>query len=567
MAFHLKQIHGLCLSFNKARYHLPCVTSLFSAFSSSSINGFSDSSIKEPSFDQINNNHSNVDEGRVLSELSDLFQFSYTNTTIPNPYKESSPVNPIQSRGTVDDFLLPEEKLRGIFPQKLRGKTAIEHALSNVRVELSIDVIAKVVNRGNLGAEAMVLFFNWAIKQPRIPRDIRSYNIIIKALGRRKFFKFMIEILHDMVKEGIKPDLETLSIVMDSFVRARRVHKALETFENLEELGVKRDTESLNVLLQCLCWRAHVVAANSFFNAVNGKIKFNSATYNIMISGWSKLGRVSEMERILKASIADGFTPSCTTFSYLIEGLGRAGRIDDAVEIFDCMKEKGCIPDTTVYNAMISNFISIGDFDECMKYYKGLLDSKSDPDFDTYTKLISAFLKAQKVADALQVFDEMLVQGIVPTTGSFTSFIEPLCNYGPPHAAMMFYKKARRFGCKISLKAYKLLLMRLSRFGKCGMLLNLWEDMQESGHTSDMEVYEHVINGLCNIGHLENAVLVMEEALQNGFCPSRVIYSKLNHKLLVSNEVEKAYKLFLKIKDARRKENAQRYWRANGWHF
>ncbi|XP_022737611.1 putative pentatricopeptide repeat-containing protein At5g43820 isoform X2 [Durio zibethinus] len=518
MAFHFQRIQGSCLSFNKA------------------------------------------------SELSDLFQFSYSKTTIPTPYKESYPMKQIESR-TVDEFLLPEEKLRGIFLQKLKGKTAIEHALSHVSVELSIDIIAKVINRGNLGGEAMVLFFNWAIKQPGISRDIHTYYIIIKALGRRKFFKFMIEILHDMVKEDLQLDLETLSIVMDSFVRVRQVHKALETFGNLEELGLKRDTESLNVLLQCLCRRAHVGAANSLFNAVGGKIKFTCVTYNIMMSGWSKLGRVSEMERILKAMIADGFTPDCSTFSYLIEGSGRAGRIDDAVEIFEQMKEKGCIPDTRVYNAMISNFISIGNFDECVKYYKGLLNSNSDPDLDTYTKLISAFLKARKVADALEIFEEMLVQGIVPTTGSLTSFIEPLCSYGPPHAAMMIYQKARRFGCKISLSAYKLLIMRLSRFGKCGMMLNLWEEMQESGHTSDMEVYENIINGLCNIGHLENAVLVMEEALHKGFFPSRLICSKLNNKLLASNEVEKAYKLFLKIKDARRNENAQRYWRANGWHF
>ncbi|OMO90154.1 hypothetical protein COLO4_19322 [Corchorus olitorius] len=132
-------------------------------------------------------------------------------------------------------------------------------------------------------------------------------------------------------------------------------------------------------------------------------------------------GRVSEMERILEAMIADGFTPDCSTFSYVIEGLGRAGRIDDAVEIFDHMKDKGCIPDTRVYNAMISNFVSI--------------------------------------------------------------------------------------------------------------------------------------------------VLLMEEALQKGFFPSRFICSKLNNKLLASNEVEKAYKLLLKIKAARRDENAQKYWRANGWHF
>ena len=73
------------------------------------------------------------------------------------------------------------------------------------------------------------------------------------------------------------------------------------------------------------------------------------------MDGWSKLGRVSEIESVLKAMLVDGFSPNCLTFSYLIECLGRAGRIDDAVEIFKHMKEKGCVPDTRTYNAMISN--------------------------------------------------------------------------------------------------------------------------------------------------------------------------------------------------------------------
>ncbi|PRQ19316.1 putative pentatricopeptide [Rosa chinensis] len=109
-----------------------------------------------------------------------------------------------------------------------------------------------------------------------------------------------------------------------------------------------------------------------------------------------------------------------------------------------------------------------------------------DPNVDTYTKLIAGFLKARKAADALEMFDEMLSRGFVPTMGTITSFMEALCSYGPPYAAMMIYQKARK----------------------------------ECGYASDIEVYEYAISGLCNIGQLENAVLVMEESLRKGFCPS-----------------------------------------------
>lgn len=552
---------------NRTRYHLPYLSSpnSFAPFPFSTLDVPPYFSNEQPPPDRIRNKTS-VDERFVLDQLSDLLPIP-RDSSIPNLFKDCNPRRQIEEVRAVDAFLLPEEKLRGVFLQKLRGKAAIEEALTDVDVELSLDVVAKVVNRGNLGSESMAIFFNWAIKQPAIPKDINSYRVIIKALGRRKFFKSVVAMLHDMRIKGVSLDLEALSIVLDSFIRAHQVSKAMQIFGNLEEFGLKCDTETLNVLLRCLCQRSHVGSANSFFNSIKGKIPFNSMTYNIVVGGWSKFGRVSEIESILKEMSADGFTPDCLTFCYLIEGLGRAGKIHDAVEIFENMKEKGCVPDTGAYNAMMSNFISVGNLDECVRYYRGMLNNNCDPDISTFTKLISALLKARKVADALELFEEMLALGIIPSTGTITSFIEPLCSYGPPHAAMMIYSKARKVGCRISHSAYKLLLMRLSRFGKCGMLLNVWDDMQECGYSSDMEVYQYVINGLCNIGQLENAALVMEESMRKGFCPGRLICSKLNSKLLASDKVERAYKLYLKIKDARLDENARRHWHANGWHF
>lgn len=503
-----------------------------------------------------------ADERRVLTELSELLPIH------PRPPPRHLVYSENVGFKAVDGFLAPEEKLRGVFLQRLRGKAAVERALSRcVGVDLTLDTVAKVLGRGNLGGEAMVAFFSWAIKQPTVPKDVGSYNVVMEALGRRKFFEFLDDVLREMNAQGVRPDCETLLVVMDSYARAHRVNKAIKLFGNLEEFGMSRDTRSLNVLLRCLCQRSHVGSANSLFNAMKGKIPFDATTYNLIISGWSKFGRVREMERSLAAMVEDGFPPDCSTFSYLIEGLGRAGQMDGAVAVFNSVTRNGCVPDAGVYNAMISNFISVGNFNQCMEYYQQMLSSNYGPNMDTYTKLIAAFLKHCKVADALEMFDEMLSRGIVPSTGTITSFIKPLCSYGPPHAAMMMYKKARHAGCGMSMSAYKLLFMRLSRFGKCRTLFVIWDAMQEDGHSPDIEVYEYVINGLCNVGLLEKAVFVMEEALRMGFCPSRLICSKLNIKLLNSNRVGMAYKLFQKTKRARHKENERRNWRSKGWHF
>ncbi|CAN4080337.1 unnamed protein product [Withania somnifera] len=484
----------------------------------------------------------NLDESHVLNQLSDLLPIR-THSSEPNNHSR-----------IFNDLLTPEDKLRGIFIQKLQGKTAIEKALTSVNVQLTLDLVAKVVNKGNLDAASMATFFNWVTKQQKIPMDHHAYSIILKALGRRKFFGTMLEMFNQMRNKGIVPNLETLNIVIDSFVRARRISNAVQLFSGLEHYGFRCDTEALNVVLECLCRRSHVGAANSLLVKMKEKVPFDVTTYNVVIGGWSRFGRVKEVERILKEMVHDGFEADNLTYCYVLECLGRAGRVDDAIEIFDGLEGKGCVLDAEIYNAMISNFIAQGEIDESLKYYDRMLNTDCEPNADTYVRLISAFLKARR-------------PGVIVPTGTVTSFLEPLCSYGPPHAALLIYKKARQAGCRISLTAYKLLLVRLSRFGKCGMLLNIWNEMQESGYPSDMQVYEHVINGLCNIGQLENAVIVMEEALEKGFYPSRLICSKLNNKLLASNRIEIAYKLFLKIKIARGKQNSQTYWRAKGWHF
>nr|KYP41226.1 Putative pentatricopeptide repeat-containing protein At5g43820 family [Cajanus cajan] len=460
--------------------------------------------------------------GILLRSLTSTLRPPFSSLHERHVLDQLSHLFPLPPSKPVDAFLAPEDKLRGVFLHNLKGKAAIQQAF---------------------------------------------YHVIVKALGRRKFFPFMMNVLRDMRLNAVHFDFFMLSIVVDSFVRAGRVRRAVQVFGNLGDFGVGRDTEALNVLLSCLCRRSHVAAAMSVFNSMKGKVRFDVETYNVVAGGWCRLGRVSEVERIMREMEEGGICANCRTFGLLIESLGRAGRMDEAVKVLSDMKEKNCQPDTATYNAVIFNFASFRDFEGCMEYYNRMLSDNCEPNLDTFARIIALFLRVRKVADALQMFDEMLRRGVVPSTGTITDFIKRLCSYGPPYAALMIYKKARKLGCVISMEAYKILLMRLSKLGKCGMLLSIWEEMQECGYSSDVEVYEYIISGLCNVGQLESAVLVMEESFRKGFCPSRLVYSKLSNKLLASNKTERAYKLFLKIKHARSLENARNYWRANGWHF
>ncbi|TVU32339.1 hypothetical protein EJB05_24064, partial [Eragrostis curvula] len=490
-----------------------------------------------------------------------------------NPIPDPTTSPPPSSPPPAAHLLSAADRLRGVFLRKPPGRAVLHRALSstglNASAALAPEVLSDVVNGGELGGAATVAFFDWAVSNSKRPPSVHTCNIVIRALGRKKFFNFLDDALKIMRESSIFPDLTTLEIIIDSLVAARHVSRAVEVLSTDQfgfEIGKAcHKKDALTILIRCLCRRSHVGLASSLLLASREEsLGLDNNAYNEVVGGWARSGKVDKVEDFWAKMKEDRLVPDEVSHCHLIEALGRAGKAEEALKVFENMVQEGFGPSTMAYNAVIFNFASIGDLDRCMQYYKDMVDKNCPPNIDTYFKMIRAFLRERRVADALQLFDDMLARGNLPNTGMITSFIEPLCTFGPPHAALIIYKKSRRAGCIISLKAYKLLLERLANFGKSGTVLKLWEEMQECGYPPDKEVYEFIVNGLSNVGKVDAAVSVVEESLRNGFCLGRVVYSKLNNKLLEMDKVETAYNLFKKVKEARTHSNFRNYCRANG---
>jgi pentatricopeptide repeat protein len=492
----------------------------------------------------------------------------------PNPDPGAAPPPPPPPPTTL--LLSLADRLCGVFLQKPPGRAALHRALSSTGLDatavLSPEVLRDVVGRGSLSGAAIIDMFDWAVSNAKLPPSLHTCNIVIRALGRRKFFTFLERALEIMQRKGIFPDLTTLVIIIDSLVAARQVNKAVQLLKGHQfGIGIRQTChkeEAFSVLIKCLCQRSHVGVASSLIQAARADLfVLDKHVYNDVMGGWARFGKVDKLEHFWAMMLEDGLVPDEVSHCHLIEALGRAGQAEEALRVFEKMVREGYGPTTMAYNALVSNYISLGDLDRCMRYYKDMVDKNCPPNSDTYCNMIRALLRARRVADALQMFDDMLAQGVLPNTGVITSFIEPLCTFGPPHAALMIYQKSRKAGCTISLKAYKLLLERLARFGKSGIVLKIWEEMQECGYPSDKETYEFIVNGLCNVGKVDAAVSVVEESLRKGFCLGRVVYSKLNNRLLEMDKVETAYNLLKKIRQGRLLANSRNYSRANGWHL
>lgn len=163
MAFSPQKFMGFA---KQSRYSFFSLFSLspFSQFSAIEASSNSKQQKQEENLIHPTINPCNLDESKVLAELSNLLPVHRTTTILNNLYTPDlvKPLHENQSlvRVSPDGFLPIEDKLRGVFVQKLKGRALIESALTSALgdVQLSVDVVFRVLDRGNLGGDAIVLF-------------------------------------------------------------------------------------------------------------------------------------------------------------------------------------------------------------------------------------------------------------------------------------------------------------------------------------------------------------------------------------------------------------------------
>ncbi|KAF5786797.1 putative tetratricopeptide-like helical domain superfamily [Helianthus annuus] len=67
--------------------------------------------------------------------------------------------------------------------------------------------------------------------------DVSSYNVVLKALGRRKFFAFMESVLSEMRSKGLKMDNETFFILRIVSLKVNASRKLYVCLGNWKSLG------------------------------------------------------------------------------------------------------------------------------------------------------------------------------------------------------------------------------------------------------------------------------------------------------------------------------------------
>ncbi|KAF0932705.1 hypothetical protein E2562_012000 [Oryza meyeriana var. granulata] len=305
----------------------------------------------------------------VVSSLSVLSSASLSKPTTLPPPTDPDPDATATTPTATATLLSPAERLRGVFLLKAPGRAALHRALSSAGVDaaaaLSPQVLADVVSHGNFSGAATVDIFDWAITNSKLSPTINTCNIVVRALGRRKFFAFFEPTLEIMRKNGIFPDISTLEIVVDSLIAARHVNAAIQLV-NIDHFGlgvwqICQRKAAFTVLINCLCRRSHVGLASSLLQASRGEmIDLDNHLYNEVIGGWARFGRVDKVEHFWEMMLEDGLVP---------------GKVDAAVCVVEESLRKGFCLGRVVYGKLNNKLLEMNKVETAYNLFKKVKDA------------------------------------------------------------------------------------------------------------------------------------------------------------------------------------------------
>ena len=95
--------------------------------------------------------------------------------------------------------------------------------------------------------------------------------------------------------------------------------------------------------------------------------------------------------------IEKGVFPNEITYNELINGLCKLGRLEEAYELFYEMQSKGLTPNKYTYTLLINENYNVGNWNEALRSYCQMLEKDIQPDGCTYHTLFKKLDEDYKV--------------------------------------------------------------------------------------------------------------------------------------------------------------------------
>ncbi|KAG6588593.1 Pentatricopeptide repeat-containing protein, partial [Cucurbita argyrosperma subsp. sororia] len=360
-------------------------------------------------------------------------------------------------------------------------------------------------------------------------RDIVSWNSLLSAYSKIVCIEEILQLVHSMRIEGIKPDKRTFCSVLSTsatkcdirlgklvhglvlkhgldmdqqvettlvvlYLKCSCLDFALKVFESTIEKDVVLWTAMISGLVQNDCSDK---ALEVFYRMVESNVELGTATLASTLAACAQLGcyhiGTSIHGYILRQGImfdipaqnslvtiemrATSFQrPDSITVTSLLQACGSAGALCQGKWIHNIIFRSSLIPCIMTETALVDMYFKCGDVENAQKCFDYMLQK----DLVTWSTLIAGYGINGKGEIALRKYSEFLGTGMEPNHVIFLSVLSACSHSGLINQGLSIYESMTKdFSMPINLEHRACIIDLLSRAGKVEEAYSFYDRMFE----------------------------------------------------------------------------------------
>ncbi|KAI3474291.1 hypothetical protein Pfo_029079 [Paulownia fortunei] len=189
----------------------------------------------------------------------------------------------------------------------------------------------------------------------------------------------------------------------------------------------------------------------------------------------------------------------------------------EKLEALEKFQRNGEMQTISEFNHLLMSLVSADEFELALKLKSSLSSLGLFPDNWTYSILVNCYCKKNEPMEAKSVLDHMLENGFEPNVATFTALINSFSQNGRLPDAFEVFDIMSRIGCEPTINTYNCLLKGLCYVG----------GIKKSSMKPDIYTYTAMMDGFCKVGRSNEALDLLDEALEMELTPNVVTYNTL----------------------------------------
>lgn len=440
------------------------------------------------------------------------------------------------------------------------------------RSELALDLLKNQINQpdrnklnrvaaesARLGNASVALGVLNIVKHLDMKPDVITYTSAIHACARgaRNDVPMALQLLNQMIEDGVEPNHRTYGAVVLAYARMNRWEDIEDLMESITYTDEAHKSDIFaSAIITCTRNRQYQFATRIFLMLLDQGVYPGDKLCNAALSACARTQDLYHLNVIFKL-IEKHATPTMYTYNSMISAYGNALEVEKALEVFEQMRSRAVAPTAITFNALLLAAVRSRRV-ELVPY---ILDNMKDEGikWDVYT--LNSLLEACVLTGDSEKAEEYWAQAVDPKMHNVRldrTHFETLMNVY--FAGKDFDKVVelwqKNYTCRRRAKSSKTFnfLIRACKEngGDCATAEALMEEFAKRGHVASAVTHNHMLSTYLAAGKYTEARAHLRHMMESEGLASTFSFTSLMKYLgKTEDQEEQILDLFDLYLDAR----------------